>query len=234
MNNLVTITNNKELTMSSQEIAELTNKEHKNVKRDICAMFEQLKIDVLKFERIYLDTRNRQQIEFQLPKIYIECLLMGYSAELRMRVLERLHELESGQTITPERALNDPAVMRGILLNYCEKVLDLEQKVSEMTPQVDALKRISASNDTLTMTQAAKVLGMKRCDLTAKLHEAGWIYRQNASWVAYDQYIKNGCLAYKEATYTDESTEMKTIRPYCHVTQKGMTKLAISFNQTSH
>ncbi|MFS1538732.1 MAG: hypothetical protein ACL7BU_08620 [Candidatus Phlomobacter fragariae] len=35
--------------------------------------------------------------------------------------------------------------MRGLLLNYTEKVIALEHRVDEMKPQVEALKRISYS-----------------------------------------------------------------------------------------
>ncbi|EBC0167624.1 Rha family transcriptional regulator, partial [Salmonella enterica subsp. enterica] len=50
--------------MSSREIAELTGKQHKNVKRDIEKMLSDLQEDALRFEHIYLDVQNRQQIEY--------------------------------------------------------------------------------------------------------------------------------------------------------------------------
>ena len=73
-----------------------------------------------------------------------------------------------------------------------------------------------------------KVLGMKRTALVAKMQADGWIYRQNQSWVAYTQHIQNGRLQYKEAHYTDEKTGMACVKPYCHITQKGLAKLALS------
>jgi phage regulator Rha-like protein len=82
MNQLINL-QNKVLTMSSREIAELTNKEHRNVKRDIKNMLEQLNISVLSFEQTYKDVQNKQQVEYLLPKKYIECLLTGYSIPLR-------------------------------------------------------------------------------------------------------------------------------------------------------
>ncbi|HHA1306267.1 TPA: Rha family transcriptional regulator [Enterobacter kobei] len=83
-----------EVRMTSREIAELTGKEHKNVKRDVEKMLSELYPgDVLNFERIYVDSMNRQQTEFNLDRLHVECLLMGYSATLRMKVLRRLHEL---------------------------------------------------------------------------------------------------------------------------------------------
>ena len=44
-------------TMSSRDIAELTGKEHFNVKRDCLVMFDELELDALKFEGIYLDAQ---------------------------------------------------------------------------------------------------------------------------------------------------------------------------------
>lgn len=82
------------LTMSSREIAQLTNKQHQHVKRDIEKMLAELKIDASTFGHIYLDTMNRKQTEYMLDKDHTECLLTGYSAELRMRVIKRWHELE--------------------------------------------------------------------------------------------------------------------------------------------
>jgi len=91
-------------------------------------------------------------------------------------------------------------------------------------PKAAALDLISAGHDTVTITEAAKVLGIKRAVLVAKMHADGWIYRQNQSWVAYDQHIKNGRLQ-----YTDEKTGMECVKPYCHITQKGLAKLAQAF-----
>lgn len=53
--------------LPKREIAELTGKEHKHVKREIEVMLDQLCEDGLKFERIYFDSMNRQQAEYLLP-----------------------------------------------------------------------------------------------------------------------------------------------------------------------
>ena len=83
------------LTMSSRNIAELTGKEHFNVKRDCEVMFKELELDALKFEGIYFDSMNRRQTEYQLPKDLVETLITGYSIKLRYHVIQRLHELEN-------------------------------------------------------------------------------------------------------------------------------------------
>lgn len=100
------------------------------------------------------------------------------------------------------------------------------EALAEATPKIRALELISAGKDSLTLTQAAKVLGMKIAELTSLMHTKSWIYRLNGSWVGYDAHIKNGDLAYKEANYTDEKTGLACIKPYCHITPKGLVKLA--------
>ncbi|MCZ4270767.1 Rha family transcriptional regulator [Maritalea porphyrae] len=93
MNDLQNIPSNI-TTMSSREIAELCEKQHKNVLRDIEVMFEALSLDRLTFERIYTDKQGREQREYHLNKDLTMTLVTGYSILLRNRVVVRLNELE--------------------------------------------------------------------------------------------------------------------------------------------
>lgn len=204
--NTLTLTETANLTMSSNEIATLCEKEHKNVIRDIRAMLAELG-DGSDLSHVHETKDSRgYTAEISLPKNLTLTLVSGYNTKLRARIIDRWLELEARPVIDPMAALSDPATMRGLLLTYTEKVLFLESTVAEQAPKVEAFDRISASPDAVTVTQAAKLLGVKRADLTARLHAEGWWYRQNKSWVAYDKFIKNGCLQYKEANYTDENT----------------------------
>ena len=97
--NLQTLqTNNK--TMSSREIAQLCNKRHDHVKRDIEVMLNQIELDIPKFGRIYSDSMNRQQTEYLLDKDLTITLVAGYNAQLRYRIVKRWQELEA-QVSTP-------------------------------------------------------------------------------------------------------------------------------------
>lgn len=223
-------------TMTSLEIAELTGKEHGHVMRDIRNMLEVLKKDASSFGGIYLDAYGREKPCFNLDPELTLTLVSGYDIPLRHRVVTRLAELEE-QARNPIAALPDftnPAAAARAWADQQERAAILaiesanQQKLLEVIqPKADALDRISASHDTVTITEAAKLLGMKRNDLTVYMHAHGWIYRQNGSWVAYDQYIKNFCLQYKEANYTDEKTNLQCLKPYCHITPKGLAKLAL-------
>ena len=225
------------LTMSSREIAELCEKRHDNVMRDIRVMLVDLYGEggVLSFEETQTNSQNGQTyLVFNLPKDLTITLIAGYNVKLRKRIIDRWIELEAQvakPALDPMQILSDPATMRGLLLNYTEQVLTLQSKVGELAPKAQAFEMIAASKSALTYTEASKVLGMRRQDLVVTLHANGWHYRQNGSWVAYDRYIKNGCLQYKEAKYTDDNTGREVIRPYCHITQKGITRLAQLYRQ---
>ena len=92
-------------------------------------------------------------------------------------------------------------------------------------PKAEALDLLSAEDGTRTLTQAAKELSLSRTAITTWLHANRWIYRQNGSWLAMQDKINSGHLVYKEAKYTDEDG-MERRKPYCHITTKGLTRLA--------
>ncbi len=92
------LTFNNELTMSSREITALTGKKHYNVMRDIENLAAQLEVDVSKFKHIYTDSQNREQTEYLLDKDTCLCLVAGYDAKQRMKIIKRWKELEQGKT----------------------------------------------------------------------------------------------------------------------------------------
>lgn len=216
-------------TMTSREIAELTGKEHKHVLRDARAMLGELGLAEQGYAQNWTDPQNNQTYPMlALPKDLTITLVSGYSVVMRHRIVTRWQELEA-DAADPVKVLNDPSKLRRVLLGYTEKVLALEHQVKELAPKAEALDLISAGGEALTLTQVAKLLGVKLEKLTAYLHAQGWIYRQNDSWVAYQQHIQNGRLLYKEARYTDQKTGQECHRPYCHVLPKGLALLARHF-----
>lgn len=96
-------------TMSSREIAELCEKEHKNVKRDIVRLCSEIEISALKFERTYFDVQNKKQTEYCLDKDLTLTLISGYRANLRYAIVKRWDELEKQNSIViPD--FNNPAL----------------------------------------------------------------------------------------------------------------------------
>lgn len=83
--------------MSTLEIAELTDKEHRNVMRDTRKMLMELHGEggLLTFEHTHRNPQNGQDYPvYRLPKRESLILVSGYSVELRARIIDRWMELE--------------------------------------------------------------------------------------------------------------------------------------------
>lgn len=105
LTNTTSLGDGKVVTMTSREIADLTGKQHQHVKRDIEKMLAELGEDASKFGHIYLDSMNRDQIEYRLDRDHTETLLLGYSAVARLKVIRRMRELEqASKTAIPTTA----------------------------------------------------------------------------------------------------------------------------------
>ena len=168
-----------ELTMSSREIATLCDKEHKNVKRDIEMMAEQLELDTLRFEHIYLDSMNRQQTEYLLDKETCLCLVAGYNAKLRMAIIKRWQELE--QATAPRLPTTYLEALEALLASEKEK-LTLEQQASINAPKVVHYDRVVARTNLVNATHVASKLKLSAVKLNRHLCELG----------VYNQAVKRG------------------------------------------
>jgi phage regulator Rha-like protein len=92
-------------TMSSREIAELTEKNHADVLRDIRNMLDQLGLTASSFAASYKDSTGRTLPAFDLPEDLTITLVSGYSVQMRHRIVKRWQELEQASTpVTPAPA----------------------------------------------------------------------------------------------------------------------------------
>lgn len=168
------------LTMSSREIADLTDKRHPDVKRDIERMISDLQGDVSKFAHIYLDSMNRQQTEYLLDRDHTICLLTGYSAVHRMRVIQRWQELEQ-QAITTEHAIPQtyPEALR-LAAEFAEETQRLTLVTQEQQAEIKDLKNLF--KDGMTPTQFCKMLnGVNTQQVNHWLADRNWLYNESKS-----------------------------------------------------
>lgn len=190
--NAIIPTSAAEQAMSSREIADLCEKRHDHVMRDIRQMLVELHGEgcLPRFGGTSIVQQpnggEREVPCFFPPKRETLILVSGYKLELRARIIDRWQELEAQQHRDPVQVLNDPAAMRGLLLTYSEKVLALEAENKELVPKAEALDRIATADGSLCVTDAAKTLQVRPKDLFAFLRSHGWIYsRPGTSDVAY-------------------------------------------------
>ena len=122
-----------ELTMSSREISTLTGKKHYNVMRDIELLAAQLEVDVSKFAHIYLDSQNREQTEYLLDKDTCLCLVAGYNAKLRMKIIKRWQELEQATVPT------DPLLL---IAHIAQQAYETKLLVQQVAHRQDSIEQV--------------------------------------------------------------------------------------------
>jgi Rha family phage regulatory protein len=215
-------------TMSSLQIAEITGKDHTNVLRDIRNTLEQAGIGLSKFESSYLNSQNKAQPCFILPRRECDLVVSGYSVKYRLAIIDRWHELEAKQAVNPAQFLNDPAAMRSMLLGYTEKVLALQEEVAVLAPKAAGLDRIAGTDGTLTITESAKSLGLPPKSLFTWLADNKWIYKRGAEWLPFQSKINSGAMDCKVRSF-EGSTNIHTVSQ-ARLTPKGISILAASLN----
>ncbi|GGD63192.1 phage antirepressor KilAC domain-containing protein [Caballeronia grimmiae] len=216
------------LTMSSKEIADLTNKEHKNVMADIRKMLDELGLRSADFSANVADAYGRLQPAFFLPKRETLILVSGYSIAMRARIVDRWQELESQVAASALPDFTNPAVAARAWADEVDKNLALQQQVIEAAPKVAALERLTvAAQGAMCITDAAKNLQEQPKRVFEWMQSNGWIYRRpgNATWTAYQDKIQRGVLEHKITTVhrTDGSEKVTT---QVLVTAKGLTEIA--------
>lgn len=172
------------VTMSSREVAELTGKRHADVKRDIEVMMAQLNEDVSKFAHTYLDSMNRTQTEYLLDRDHVECLLAGYSAVIRMKVIRRLRELEDKNQI-PQTL---PEALR-LAADLAEEKQQLENQLSIAAPKAEFVDRYVQATGSMVFRNVCKLLKARETDFRLFLIENRIMYRLAGGLTPYQQHI---------------------------------------------
>lgn len=215
-------------TMSSREIAELTGKDHRHVKRDIEVMFEQLNLDPRGYAQTWTHPQNGQTYEeYALDKDLSFCLVSGYNVQLRMAIIKRWTELET--QVQHRLPTNFKEALQFLIVAEEEKeqlALTVAQKqlvIEEQQVDVDALERIASRKGSMTMRDAAKLLNMRQVDLRDWMLTNKWTYSPyKDNYRPMSAYATAGHLTLSANDY----------KPLVRVTWKGLALLAKRLNVT--
>lgn len=196
-NSVVGVSVSNPVSMSSREVSDLTGKQHQHVKRDIENMLKDLHEDASRFGHIYHDSMNRQQSEYLLDREHVECLLAGYSAVLRMKVIRRLRELESQSQ--PQIPQTLPEALR-LAADLAEEKQKLESQLAVAAPKVEFVDRYVEATGSQTFRQVCKLLKAKEPDFRLFLYENHIMYRLSGTFTPYQQHIDAGRFEVKTGT----------------------------------
>lgn len=237
------------LSMSSEEIANLTEKRHDNVVRDIKNMLVSLfgqpgdKFDdLIKDPSVLRDLGksvtweidNRGYVtRFHLDKEHSFTLVAGYDVQLRNRVVRRWLKLEEvvAHPVDPIEALRDPVTLRALLLQHTEERLKLETENKALGVKAETLARLEGSDDLFGIRVTAKLVQMPERKFVEWVQQIKWAYRQTGgkALLCYADKRQAGLcrLVPKEYEKQDGSTG---IRETLKFTMKGVVKLAAMLN----
>ena len=180
MKNIIKLTDisNFENLMSSREIAELCEKRHDHVIRDIRRMLEYLepKKDEPKFggisdeapavqgfkESVYLDAYGREKPEYLLNFELTMTLISGYNVVLRNRIIKRWQELELQQQQIQ-------------LTKQSKQLLALENKLQDAQIKACQFDALVAQSGFLNFRKVAKELELNERSLKSWLIQNDWI-----------------------------------------------------------
>ncbi|HGM5000873.1 TPA: phage antirepressor KilAC domain-containing protein [Serratia marcescens] len=183
--------------MTSREIAELTGKQHGHVMRDIEIMLEQLGEGLNGYIQIWRHPQNGQQYrEYALDREHTECLVTGYSASLRMRVIKRLHELEEQSSPVPQTL---PEALR-LAADMAEQKAMLEQKVQADAPKVAFVDHYVDASGSKSLRATAKVLNMPEKAMIDALIRDKVLFRQSGNLLPHALRQRDGLFTVKTGT----------------------------------
>lgn len=189
---------NTDVKMTSLDIADVVEKRHADVMRDIRKEVKELGDEA---ERIfalgsYKDKNNQDRPCYEFGKDGAMQLALKYDAKTRYKVIKRIEELEN------QGNKQLPGTYKEALLQLVEQVeenerletdnLALEQRVGELKPKADYTDVILKSNSIMTITQIAKDYGMSGQAMNKKLEELGIQYKQSGQWLLYAEFHDKG------------------------------------------
>lgn len=140
MSNLATISSTF-ATMSSREIAELTEKQHAHVMRDIRAMTERLSADPnLDWHcetETYIDEQGKPRDMYRMDKDTTLTLVSGYDAVLRFRIIKRWQELEEQTFAQPPKLSREDRYRLGVYRDAYKtaKLIGFEGNMTHLTTE---------------------------------------------------------------------------------------------------
>lgn len=219
MEELVILSGNSDKPITtSRKIAEVFEKDHKNVLRDI----ENLSEGMLNFEQMFHKTtythpQNGQTYpEYEMNRDGFSLLAMGFTGkkalEWKIKYIAAFNQMEL--------ALNSPEMQMAHGLLAAKELIEKKDKlIAELKPKADFFDAVAESKTAIEIGEVAKVLGnIGRNNLFNLLRQKGVLMSNN---LPYQTYVDRGYFRVIEQKYTKSNGEtcinIKTL-----VYQKGV------------
>lgn len=170
--------------MTSVMLAELVEKEHKNVLVDVRKLVEfytqtysaEKSADLIK-SSTYVDSLGRTYPCFELSKDACLDLVTGYSLPHRHAVNQRWQELEQAASADQSKLPQTYIEALEALLAAEKEKLALQEANAEMKPKAEYFDNLVARNLLVNIRDTAKELRIKQNEFVAFLLDGKYLYR---------------------------------------------------------
>lgn len=198
-------------TLDSRKVAEMVNKKHAHLCRDIDhyveVVSENPKLDSQKFfiESTYkVASNNKTYKRYDITKQGCEMIANKLTGEkgilFTAQYVNLFNEMEKALAPAQDSYMIADPIERAKRWieeqternNLLETTKRQEQVILELKPKADYTDDILRNKGVVAITQIAKDYGMSGKAMNAKLHELGIIYRLGSQWLLYSKYQSCG------------------------------------------
>lgn len=206
---------------NSKLVAEVFEKEHKNVMQSIRKLMVGTAQNsaVLKMfsESTYLNEQNKEQPMFIMNQDGFTLLAMGFNGkkamEFKLKYIEAFNkmkkEIESSKPSLPQNYLEalkslvkaeeereqlelENRKQQQEIVTISKENMELGNKITEMLPKVSYYDQILKSNATMTITQIAQDYGMSAVRMNKELESMRIQHKVRGQWILYGQFLTGG------------------------------------------
>lgn len=185
MSELVTLTgNSNQPVTTSKMIAEVFEKEHRNVLRDIDALKDVLNFEQMFYETTEPDSYGRPQRVYQMNRDGFSLLAMGFTGqkalEWKVKYIEAFNYMEQ-QLNTPELQMAHGLLAAKVLIEQKDKLIaEQKQIIEEQAPKALFADAVSASDSSILIRDLAKMIRQNGVEIGEKrlykwMREHGYI-----------------------------------------------------------
>lgn len=206
MNNLVIIDN---MGMTSLEIAEIINKEHKNVLRDIRDEIIKLgdEIAQLIFEPSeYKDITGRKLPMYNCTPDGVMQLAARYDAVVRYKLIQKAKEIQNGF-----KAPQTYAEALELAAQQAKLIENQEKQIKILQPKANYYDNILVPNHVYAVAHIAADLGISSTKLNKTLEKLKIQYNPKIKHMAWALYSKFGWLVPQYCDYVDFQNEFMSV-----------------------
>lgn len=221
MNDLV-IMKNKQAVTSSLQVAEVFEKNHRDVLEAIRTKMHSAEFSA-QYQKMFVEGSYKDKSGKSNPMYYMNrdgfaFIVMGFTGrkadDFKLQYIKAFNEMEQQAKSKQQLPLpkDYPSALRALA--------DSMEENQKLKPAADYTQKILANPGLETISVIAKNFGYSPCEFNKLLHGLGIQYKQGKTWLLYAKYQDQGYTHVEPYGYTN-SDGIDKVRNTMKWTQKG-------------